>query len=155
MFIWFGWAVIGEVKMGSKTLAVIAIVIVIVVAFFVLDTSSLLNPVLDALSLRENEVTHKAVLTVDGFADKAESSYTVRYSVSNMGNATAQNVTFAAVVDGESQASEQVSSLLAGDRAHYSLVVSAVSDELHIVSLKASCEGSVDASSFSFGADGP
>src|SRR3972149_5335276 len=97
--------------MGSKTLAVIAIVIVIVVAFFVLDTSSLLNPVLDALSLRETEVTHKAVLMVDGFADKAERSYTVRYSVSNVGNATAQNVTFAAVVDGEQQAAEQILAL--------------------------------------------
>ena len=155
MFIWFGWAVIGEVKMGSKTLAVIAIVIVVVVAFFVLDTSSLLNPVLDALSLRETEVTHKAVLMVDGFADKAERSYTVQYSVSNMGNATAQNVTFAAVVDGKQEASEQVSSLSAGDSANYSLAVSAASDELHIVSLQASCEDSVDAYSFSFGADVP
>src|SRR3972149_4433653 len=130
MFIWFGWAVIGEVKMGSKTLAVIAIVIVIVVAFFVLDTSSLLNPVLDALSLRETDVTHKAVLMVDGFADKAERSYTVRYSVSNVGNATAQNVTFAAVVDGKQQAAEQISSLSAGDSANYSLVDSAASDQV-------------------------
>src|SRR4030042_6160435 len=92
---------------------------------------------------------------VGGFADKAERSYTVRYSVSNVGNATAQNVTFAAVVDGEQQAAEQISSLSAGDSANYSLAVSAVSDELHIVSLQASCEDSVDAYSFSFGADVP
>ena len=66
MFIWFGWTGLVEVKMGSKTLAVIAIVLVIVVAVFVLDTSSLLDPVLDGLSLRESEVTKKAVLIVDG-----------------------------------------------------------------------------------------
>jgi transglutaminase-like putative cysteine protease len=141
--------------MGAKTLAVIAIVIVIVVAFFILDTSKLLNPILDALSLRKTEVTSKAVLRVDGFADKAEHSFTVQYSVSNLGNATAQNVTFAAVVDGEQQDAEQITSLSVGDSANYSLVVSAASDELHIVSLQASCADSYDAYWFSFGAEVP
>jgi transglutaminase-like putative cysteine protease len=141
--------------MGAKTLAVIAIVIVIVVAFFILDTSSLLNPILDALSLRKTEATSKAVLKVDGFADKTERSYTIRYSVSNAGNATAQNVTLAAVVDGRQQTAEQIASLSAGDNANYSLVVSAAADELHIVSLQASCEDSFDAYWFSFGAEVP
>jgi transglutaminase-like putative cysteine protease len=142
--------------MGSKTLAFIAIVLVIVVAVFILDTSSLLNPVLDRLSLREAEVMDNAVLMVDGYVDEAaERSYTIAYSVSNVGNATAQNVTLAAVVDGEQQAAEQISSLSAGDSTDYSLVVSAASDELHIVSLQASCEDSEDAYSFSFGVDVP
>ncbi len=142
--------------MGSKALAAFAIILVIVVAVFVLDTSSLLDPVLDRLSLREPEDTPKAVLMMDGYVDEAaESSYTIAYSVSNVGNATAQNVTLAAVVDGEQQAAEQISSLSAGDSANYSLVVSAASDELHIVSLQASCEDSADAYSFSFGADVP
>jgi transglutaminase-like putative cysteine protease len=156
MFIWFGWAVIVEVKMGSKTLAAVAIILVIVVAFFILDTSSLLNPVLDRLSHRESEDTTKAILMVNGYVDEAaEHSYTIAYSVSNLGNATAQNVTLAAVVDSEQQATEQISSLSAGDSANYSMVVSAGSEELHIVSLQASCEDSVDAYSFSFGADVP
>jgi transglutaminase-like putative cysteine protease len=142
--------------MGSKTLAAFAIILVIVVAVFVLDTSSLLNPVLDRLSLREAEVMDNAVLMVDGYVDEAaERSYTIAYSVSNVGNATAQNVTLAAVVDGEQQAAEQISLLSAGDSANYSLVVSAASDEWHIVSLQASCEDSEDAYSFSFGADVP
>jgi transglutaminase-like putative cysteine protease len=142
--------------MGSKALAAFAIILVIVVAVFVLDTSSLLDPVLDRLSLREPEDTPKAVLMVDGYVDEAsENSYTIAYSVSNVGNATAQNVTLAAVVDGEQQAAEQISSLSTGDSANYSLMVSAVSDELHIVSLHASCEDSADAYSFSFGADVP
>jgi transglutaminase-like putative cysteine protease len=142
--------------MGSKALAAFAIILVIVVAVFVLDTSSLLDPFLDRLSLSEPEVTDKAVLMVDGYVDEAaESSYTIAYSVSNVGNATAKNVTLAAVVDGEQQAAEQISSLSAGDSANYSLVVSAASDELHIVSLKASCEDSADVYSFSFGADVP
>jgi hypothetical protein len=142
--------------MGSKTLAVIAIVLVVVIAFFVLDTSSLLNPVLDRLSHREPEETQNTVLMVDGYVgEAASSSYTIWYSVSNVGNATAQNVTLATVVDGETQATEQISSLSVGDSANYSLVVSAASDELHIVSLQAHCEDSVDAYSFSFGADVP
>jgi transglutaminase-like putative cysteine protease len=142
--------------MGSKALAAFAIILVIVVAVFILDTSSLLDPFLDRLSLREPEVTDNAVLMVDGYVDEAaESSYTIAYSVSNVGNATAQNVTLAAVVDGGQQAAEQISSLSAGDSANYSLVVSAASDELHIVSLQASCEDSADAYSFSFGADVP
>jgi predicted transglutaminase-like cysteine proteinase len=142
--------------MGSKTLAVIAIVLVVVVAFFILDTSSLLNPVLDRLSHREPEETQNAVLMVDGYVgEAADSSYTIWYSVSNVGNATAQNVTLATVVDGETQATEQISSLSVGDSANYSIVVSASSDELHIVSLQAHCEDSVEAYSFSFGADVP
>jgi predicted transglutaminase-like cysteine proteinase len=156
MFIWFGWAVIVEVKMGAKTLAVIVIVLVVVVAFFVLDTSSLLAPVLDGLSLREPEETQNAVLMVDGYVDEAaEYSYTIAYSVSNVGNGTAQNVTLAAVVNGKTEAEEQIASLSVGDSANYSLVVSAVSDELHIVSLQVFCEDSADAYSFSFGADVP
>jgi len=142
--------------MGSKTLAAFAIILVIVVAVFVLDTSSLLDSVLDRLSLREPEVMDNAVLMVDGYVDEAaEHLYTIAYSVSNVGNATAQNVTLAAVVDGEQQAAEQILSLSAGDSANYSLVVSAGSDELHVVSLQASCEDSADAYSFSFGADVP
>jgi transglutaminase-like putative cysteine protease len=142
--------------MGSKTLAVIAIVLVIVVAFFVLDTNSLLNPVLDKLSHHGSEEPQNAVLMVDGYVgEAAESSYTIWYSVSNVGNATAQNVTLAAVVDGETQATEQISSLSVGDSANYSLVVSAASDEPHIASLQAHCEDSADAYSFSFGADVP
>jgi predicted transglutaminase-like cysteine proteinase len=158
MFIWFGWAVIVEVKMGSKTLAVIAIVLVVVVAFFVLDTSSLFNPVLDGLSLREPETTKGAILMVDGYVDEtksAEDTYVIAYSVSNVGNATAQNVTLATIVDGENQATEQISSLSAEDSANYSLIVSMTSNELHIVSLQAYCTDSVDAYSFSFGADVP
>jgi len=156
MFIWFGWTGVVEVKMGSKTLAVIAVVLVIVVVVFVLDTSSLLDPVLDRLSLREPEVPHNAILMVDGYVDEAaERSYTIWYSVSNVGNATAQNVTLSAVVDGEPQATKLIPSLSVSDSANYSLVVSAASGSLHVVSLQASCEDSVDAYSFSFGADVP
>jgi predicted transglutaminase-like cysteine proteinase len=149
-----------EVKMGSKTLAVIAIVlvvVVVVVAFFVLDTGSLLNPVLNGLSLREPE-TPGAILMVDGYVDgskSAKDTYVIAYSVSNVGNASAQNVTLATVVDGETRATQQVSSLSVGDTATYSLAVSVASDELHVVSLQAYCEGSADAHSFSFGADVP
>jgi len=158
MFIWFGWTGVVEVKMGSKTLAVIVVVLVIVVAFFVLDTSSLLDPVLDRLSPRKPEVTYKAVLRVDGYVDEANSPegfYAIAYSVSNMGNTTAQNVTLATVVDGEPQATNLIQSLSVSDSANYSLVVSAASGSLHIVSLQASCEDSVDAHSFSFGAGVP
>jgi predicted transglutaminase-like cysteine proteinase len=158
MFIWFGWTGIVEVKMGSKTLAVVAIVLVIVVAVFVLDTSSLLDPILERLSLREPEVTYKAVLWVDGYLDEANSPegfYAIAYSVSNIGNTTAQNVTLTAVVDGETQATDLVQSLAVSDSANYSLLVSAASSSLRVVSLQASCEDSVDAYSFSFGADVP
>ena len=113
--------------MGSKTLAVIAIVLVVVVAFFVLDTGSLLNPILDGLSLRESEVTPDAILMVDGYVDgtkSAEDTYVIAYSVSNVGNASAQNVTLATVVDGETRATQQVSSLSVGDTADYSLPLS-------------------------------
>lgn len=158
MFIWFGWTGIVEVEMGSKTLAFIAVVLVIVVVVFVLDTSSLLDPVLESLSPRELEVTYNAVLRVDGYVDEANASegfYEVAYSVSNVGNTPAQNVTLAAVVDGEQQANRLIPSLSVSDSANYSLVISAASGSLHIVSLQASCEDSVDAYSFSFGADVP
>jgi len=144
--------------MGSKTLAVIAVVLVIVVAVFVLDTTSLLNPILERLSLREPEATSNAVLRVDGYADEAntpEDFYTIAYSVLNTGNTTAQNVTLVAVVDGETQETELIPSLSVSDSANYSLVLPLTSDELHIVSLQASCTDSVDAYLFSFGADVP
>jgi predicted transglutaminase-like cysteine proteinase len=144
--------------MGSKTLAFIAVVLVIVIAVFVLDTTSLLDPILERFSPREPEVTYNAVLWVDGYLDEAnssEGSYAITYSVSNLGNATAENVTLAAVFDGEQQASKLIPLLEVSDSANYSLVASAASGELHIVSLQASCEDSVDAYSFSFGADVP
>jgi len=144
--------------MGSKTLAVIAVVLVIVVAVFVLDTTSLLDPILERLSLRKPEATYNAILRVDGYVDEANSPegfYAITYSVSNMGNETAQNVTLAAVVDGETQATELIPSLSVSDNANYSLVIPAASGKLHLVSLQASCEDSVDAYSFSFGADMP
>ena len=147
-----------EVKMGSKTLAVIAVVLVVVIVFFVLDTTSLLDPILERLPLREPEATFNAVLRVDGYVDEAnstESFYAIAYSVSNMGNTTAQNVTLATVVDGEPQATKLIPSLSVSDSANYSLIVPAASDKLHVVSLQASCEDSVDAYSFSFGADMP
>jgi transglutaminase-like putative cysteine protease len=144
--------------MASKTLAIVAVVLVIVVAVFVLDTSSLLDPVLDRLSLHEPEATPKAVLWVDGYVDEANSpagSYAIAYSISNVGNATAENVTVAAVVDGETQETKQIPSLSVSDTANYSLVVPAASDTLVVVSVQASCADSVDAYSFSFGADVP
>jgi predicted transglutaminase-like cysteine proteinase len=158
MFICFGWTGLVEVKMGSKKLAVVAVVLVIVVAVFLLDTASLLDPILEVLPLRENEATYNAVLWVDGYVDEAnslEGSYAIAYSVSNLGNATAENVTLVAVFDGEQHANQLIPSLEVSDSANYSLAVSAVSGELHIVSLQASCEDSVDAYSFSFGADVP
>lgn len=144
--------------MASKTLAVIAIVLLVVIVVFFVDTRVFLEPVLDRLPFREPEVTSKAVLRVDGYVDEAnspEGSYAIAYSVSNLGNATAQNVTLVAVVDGEQQANKLIPSLEVSDSANYSLAVSAASDELHIVSMQASCEDSVDAYSFSFGADVP
>jgi transglutaminase-like putative cysteine protease len=145
--------------MGSKTLAAIAVILVIAVAVFVLDTNSLLNPILERLALREpQKVTYNAVLRVDGHADEANSStghYTIAYSVSNTGNTTAQNVTLTTTVDGENQETKTIQSLPVSESANYSLVVPAASSELHIVSLKASCTDSADAYSFSFGADVP
>jgi predicted transglutaminase-like cysteine proteinase len=72
-----------------------------------------------------------------------------------MGNETAQNVTLAIIVDGETQETNLIQSLSVSDSANYSMVVPAASGELHLVSLQASCEDSVDAYSFSFGADVP
>ena len=129
--------------MASKTLAIIAVVLVIVVAVFVLDTSSLLDPVLDRLSLREPEAP-EAVLWVDGYVDEANSSagsYAVAYSVSNVGNATAENVTVAAVVDGETQATKLIPSFEVSDTANYSLVVPAVAGTLVVVRVQASSQG--------------
>ena len=111
--------------MASKTLAIVAVVLVIVVAVFVLDTSSILDPVLDRLSLHEPEATPKAVLWVDGYVDEAnasEGSYAIAYSVLNLGNATAENVTLVAVFDGEQQANKLIPSLEVSDSANYSLV---------------------------------
>jgi hypothetical protein len=158
MFIWFGWASLVEIKMGSKTLAFIAVVLVIVIAVFVLDTTSLLDPILERFSPREPEVTYNVVLWVDGYVDEANSPegyYKIAYSVLNMGNTTAQNVTLAAAVDVETQTPKLIPSLSVSDSANYSLTVPAASGELHMVMLQASCEDSVDAYSFSFGADVP
>jgi predicted transglutaminase-like cysteine proteinase len=144
--------------MASKTLVAIAIVLLIVVVVFFVDTRLFLEPVLDRLALSEPEVTSNAVLRVDGYLDEANSpagSNAIQFSVSNIGNATAENVTVAAVVDGETRANYLVPSLSVSDNASYSLVVSAASGSLHVVSLQASCENSVDAYSFSFGADVP
>ena len=107
--------------MGSKTLAVIAIVVVIVVVVLFVDTRLLLGPLADRISFHESEVTNKAVLRVDGYVDEAsltEGAYAIQYAVSNVGNATAKNVTVTAVVDGESQATHLVSSLSVSDSAN-------------------------------------
>jgi predicted transglutaminase-like cysteine proteinase len=144
--------------MGSKLLAVVAIVIVIAVAVLFLDTRLLLGPIADRIPFSEPEVTSKAVLRVDGYVDEAglaEDAYVIKYSVSNVGNANAENVTFTAVVDGESQPSHLVSSLSVSDSANYSLVVSNASNALHVVSLQASCTDAADFYSFSFGAEVP
>ena len=141
--------------MGSKTVAVAIILVVVVVLFFV-DTRLLLEPILDRFSLREPEATYTPVLKVDGYVDEANSTervYAIAYSVLNTGNTTAQNVTLAAVVDGETHETKLIQSLSASDSCNYSLVVPSASDELHVVSLQASCEDSVDAYSFAFGAD--
>jgi predicted transglutaminase-like cysteine proteinase len=87
--------------------------------------------------------------------EAAASGYcTIAYSVLNVGNATAQNVTLAAVFDGESD-EKVVPSLSVSDSANYSRVVAAASGELQIVQVQASCEDSADAYSFGFGADVP
>jgi hypothetical protein len=69
MSCFLGGQITVEVKIGSKTLAVISIVLVVSGCLFVLDTGSLINPVLDGLSLREPEVTPGAILMVDGYVD--------------------------------------------------------------------------------------
>jgi predicted transglutaminase-like cysteine proteinase len=144
--------------MGSKTLAVVVVVLLVVAAVFILDMSSLLDPLLDRLPYHEPKASSKSVLWVDGYVEEANSSagsYAIAYSVSNMGNATAENVTLAAVIDGETQASMLIPSLEVSDSANYSLTVSAAPDALCVVSVQASCEDSADAYSFSFGADVP
>jgi predicted transglutaminase-like cysteine proteinase len=144
--------------MASKALAAIAIILLVVVVLFFIDTRAFLEPILDRLSPNKSAVTTKAVLWVDGYVDEAnspEGSYALEYSVSNLGDAMAENVTLVAVVDGEQQANQLIPSLEVSDNANYSLAVSASSGELHIVSLQASCEDSVDGYSFSFGTDVP
>ena len=159
MFICFEWATLIEVKMGSKLLAVVAIVIVIVAGMFFVDTRLLLGPLADKIPFPKSEVTNRAVLRVDGYVDETaelqERVYTIVYAVSNMGNATAENVTVTAVVDGEPQATHDVSSLSVSDSANYSLVLPAAYDSLHVVSLQASCADAADFYSFSFGAEVP
>lgn len=143
--------------MASKTLAVIAIALVVVVAVFILDTSSLLDPILDRLPGREPEAAPKAVLWVNGYLNEAVSpadSNAIAYSVSNLGNATAENVTLAVVVDGETRATKQISSLSVSDTATYSLEVPDAGG-LCVVSVQASCADSADAYSFSFGENVP
>ena len=142
--------------MGYKILAAIAIVFAVVIVISVLDTTSLLDPVLERLGLSEpQDVTYMPVLRVDGHASEADSSqgyYTITYSVLNMGNETARNVTLTTTVNGEKQATKTIQSLPASETANYSLLVPAVSSELNIASVKASCTDSEDAYSFSFGA---
>jgi predicted transglutaminase-like cysteine proteinase len=143
--------------MGSKALAAIAIILLVVIVLFFVDTP-VFEPILNRLSPNKPDATPKAVLRVDGYVDEAnspEGSYALEYSVSNLGDALAENVTLVAVVDGEQQTNRLIPSLKVSDSANYSLVVSAVSGELHIASLQASCEDSVDGYSFSFGADVP
>jgi uncharacterized repeat protein (TIGR01451 family) len=162
MFIWFEWGVFIEVKMASKTLAVIGIVVLIAVVVLFVDTRLLLGPLADRIPFPKSEVTNRAVLRVDGYVDETaelqERVYTIVYAVSNMGNATAENVTVTAVVDGEPQATQYVSSLSVSGSANYSLVVPVVPaayDSLHVVSLQASCADAADFYSFSFGAEVP
>jgi len=144
--------------MGSKTLAAIAIVLLIVIVVFFVDTRLLLEPVLNHFSPRQPEVTYTPLLRVDGYVDETssqEDSYAIAYSVSNLGNATAENVTFTAVVDGEPTANKLIPVLEISSSANYSLSVSTAAGLLHTVSLQAYCEDAVDAHSFSFGADVP
>jgi len=144
-------------KVGSKTLAIITVVLVVVIAVFILDTTSLLDLILERLSLREPEKTYKAVLIVDGRVDEANSQeghYGITYSVSNVGNTTAENVTLTTTFDGETQ--ERVIPLLSvSNRANCSRIVQVTSNELHLVQVQASCADSVNFYSFSFGADVP
>ena len=62
-------------------------------------------------------------------------------------------MTLTTVFDGVQQTNKLIPSLEVSDSVNYSLVASAASGELHIVSLHASCEGFEDAYSFSFGTD--
>lgn len=119
-----------------------------------MNTRLLLNPILDRLSPHEPEATPKTVLRVDGYLDEANSTtgfYAIAYSVSNLGNATAENVTLEVVVDGETQANMVIPSLSTSDSSN-SLEVPA-SGSLHAMSLQASCTDSAAAYSFSFGRD--
>ena len=152
--------------MGSKALAVITIVLMIVVVVLFVDTRLLLEPLAGRLPFREPEATNNAVLRVDGYIDDEywvrnettdlpERSYAILYSVSNIGNTTAQNVNLVAVLDGAPQATNFVPSLSASGSVNYSLVVSTANDSLHVVSLLASCADSMDFYSFSLGDDVP
>jgi transglutaminase-like putative cysteine protease len=144
--------------MGSKTLALVAVAILVVAAFFILDTSSLLQPFLDKLSIHEPEATPQAVLWVNGYLDKANSPngfYTIAYSVTNLGNTTAQNVTLTTAVNGETRSSKLIQTLEESGSANDSLKISATPDTLYVASVQASCEDSADSYTFSFGADVP
>jgi predicted transglutaminase-like cysteine proteinase len=144
--------------MASKMPAAIAIILLVLVVVFFVDNSLILNPIADVLQLHEPEAVSKAVLWVDGYVDNADSPQNfcmVHYSVTNIGNATAQNVTLEAEVDRQSQGIKEIPSLAVSESANYSFQVSAYSEVLHVVTLKATCEGSVDAYSFSVGADVP
>jgi predicted transglutaminase-like cysteine proteinase len=144
--------------MTSKTATTIAIVLLVIVVVFCMDSRLILNPMVDVLHLDEPEVISKAVLRIDGYVDDANSPQdycTVHYSVTNVGNATAQKVTLEAVVDRQSQGIKAIPSLEVSESANYSLEVSAHSEVLHVVSLRTVCEDSADAYSFSVGADIP
>jgi transglutaminase-like putative cysteine protease len=144
--------------MGSKTLALVAVAILVVAAFFILDTSSLLQPFLDKLSIHEPEATPQAVLWVNGYLDKANSPngfYTIAYSVTNLGNTTAQNVTLTTAVNGETRSSKLIPTLEESGSANDSITISATPDTLYVASVQASCEDSADSYTFSFGADVP
>jgi transglutaminase-like putative cysteine protease len=144
--------------MGSKTLALVVVALLVVAAFFILDTSSLLAPVLDRLPIHEPEATPQAVLWVNGYIDEANSSegfYAIAYSVTNKGNTTAQNVTLTTAVNGETRSSKLIPSLEVSESANYSLTISATPSTLYVASLQASCEDSDDSYTFSFGADVP
>lgn len=144
--------------MGSKTLALVVVALLVVAAFFILDTSSLLAPVLDRLPIHEPEATPQAVLWVNGYIDEANSPegfYAIAYSVTNIGNTTAQNVTLTTAVNGETRSSKLIPSLEVSDSANYSLTLSATPSTLYVGSVQASCEDSADSYTFSFGADVP
>ena len=144
--------------MGSKTLALVVVALLVVAAFFILDTSSLLAPVLDRLPIHEPEATPQAVLWVNGYIDEANSPegfYAIAYSVTNIGNTTAQNVTLTTAVNGETRSSKLIPSLEVSDSANYSLTISATPSTLYVGSVQASCEDSADSYTFSFGADVP
>jgi len=103
-----------EVDMASKMLAAIAIILLIAVVVFFVDTRLLLEPIFYRFSPHEPGVAYNAVLWVEGQVDEAnstEGSYAIAYSISNLRNVTAENVTLIAVFDGEQRASKLIPSL--------------------------------------------